>query len=1125
MTKRKQGKKKGPVVDGHDDSGASKMGLIAGQIVEVKRSKTKSKMQYTRAKNQLLSMLVSDAFDQHAVEDMRKKFTDAFNAVTDLLLQLGDLFDEAGEVEAVDKTTDEIDVLDEDFSEVSKRVQECMDALKDEFRSRCSSRSHASSKMVRSVAESARSLLSVHQSGTSREASEQQVSQREANSKNREVESIQEARRALDTDYIHRYKDLTKQLESIQTSPAGNVHPEDSPRSGTKSVLPSNLQKITAPVDEGIRRWLLESEGASNNLHGRDGDDPDSLILTPTAARPGEIESPGDLTRRVTSAEKDKVLAGATAMELGKDMWKQLRRVGIPVFSGDKRTYQSWKAAFTTCIDQAPATAEYKLLQLRSYLKGDALKVVDSLGYSAAAYQAAKERLERKYGGLRRQVAINLEELDQFRAVRSGNAKDVEKLADLLDVVVVNLREAGRSEELGNGSLYIKVQKKMTESMLTNYHRWMFEKYKPESLESLREWLIQEAEFLTIAAETIKGLGYHVQRESGRPQTMFGDDASNGKSSSRGERNCLFCPSEIHPPWKCPRFKEMNVVERWKQAKRNQLCYRCLGRNHRGVNCPHGHWKCSIANCDESHHHLLHEEKNISDSKQAAASSTVGYFSKPVATSQKDPVKTEETLTSADGGGVSVMALRTIPVVLRNGNRKMLVNALLDDGSTKSYINEDVAAELGLEGPVESISVNTMNGRTSHFRTMPVEFVLQSVDGSSLTHMLAHTTKKVTGNMRPVEWRVNAGKWQHLRNISFPKLGPRPVIDLLIGIDYPQLHSSLEESQGECGNPVARRTPLGWTCIGQLHRSTDDALQTNFNWTYYAQSVHTDEISRQLQRFWELEAVDCGEECQLTSDEQEAKRLVQESLVFTGGRYQVRMPWKSDPQLLPDNYITAYKRLVSTEKRLLRDHALGQAYQAVISNYVTKAYITKVNSTTKEGKWYLPHFAISKPEKSTTKTRVVFDASVTQDGISLNDIIHRGPKLQRELFEILLRFRKYPVALVCDVTEMYLQIGLAPEDRPFHRFLWRDLDQSREPDVYEFSRLVFGVNSCPFQAQFVTQNHAEKHTDDLPLASEAVLDTTYMDDTMDSVETDDKGVELYQQLTSLWSSAGMHARK
>ena len=51
------------------------------------------------------------------------------------------------------------------------------------------------------------------------------------------------------------------------------------------------------------------------------------------------------------------------------------------------------------------------------------MKAIESLGHSTAAYEAAKERLERKFGGQHRQIAIYLEEIDSFRPVRPGNFK------------------------------------------------------------------------------------------------------------------------------------------------------------------------------------------------------------------------------------------------------------------------------------------------------------------------------------------------------------------------------------------------------------------------------------------------------------------------------------------------------------------------------------------------------------------------------------------------------------------------------------------------------------------------------------------------------------------------------
>ena len=87
------------------------------------------------------------------------------------------------------------------------------------------------------------------------------------------------------------------------------------------------------------------------------------------------------------------------------------------------------------------------------------------------------------------------------------------------------------------------------------------------------------------------------------------------------------------------------------------------------------------------------------------------------------------------------------------------------------------------------------------------------------------------------------------------------------------------------------------------------------------------------------------------------------------------------------------------------------------------------------------------------------------------------------------------------------------------------MNQERAPDEYEFNRVVFGVNSSPFQAQSVAQTHAEKHKDEFPMAAETVLKSTYMDDSMDSVVDESQGIKLYEELNQLWSKAGMQAHK
>ena len=66
---------------------------------------------------------------------------------------------------------------------------------------------------------------------------------------------------------------------------------------------------------------------------------------------------------------------------------------------------------------------------------------------------------------------------------------------------------------------------------------------------------------------------------------------------------------------------------------------------------------------------------------------------------------------------------------------------------------------------------------------------------------------------------------------------------------------------------------------------------------------------------------------------------------------------------------------------------------------------------TDEEQWFLSHFAVVNNQKTSTKVRIVFDAAAKLEGKSLNDAIHSGPKLQRELVDVLTRFRRARVAL------------------------------------------------------------------------------------------------------------------
>ena len=308
---------------------------------------------------------------------------------------------------------------------------------------------------------------------------------------------------------------------------------------------------------------------------------------------------------------------GFVTPNIGYNMWTQLKPVQIPTFYGNKKSYPSWKAAFMACVDRAPVTPEYKMLQLRQYVSGEALIAIENLGFSPAAYEKAKDRLERKYGGKRRQKASFMEDLEQFQQIQSGNAEELERFADLLDITIINLKEAGDHQDLGDGSLYIQLQKKLPQSLLARYHRWLFENNMTESVVALQTWVLQESHFQTIASETINGLTGHTSNTHLTQSTpnIVGERTffiRTGACQPQPIQPCQICRQK-HRIWQCKVFKQEGVSERWNIAKRLKLCFRCLAEGHCGKSCQRTR-QCGKNGCHKVHHRLLHLHQDTSRS-------------------------------------------------------------------------------------------------------------------------------------------------------------------------------------------------------------------------------------------------------------------------------------------------------------------------------------------------------------------------------------------------------------------------------------------------------------------------------------------------------------------------------
>ncbi|CAH2109066.1 unnamed protein product [Euphydryas editha] len=237
------------------------------------------------------------------------------------------------------------------------------------------------------------------------------------------------------------------------------------------------------------------------------------------------------------------------------------------------------------------------------------------------------------------------------------------------------------------------------------------------------------------------------------------------------------------------------------------------------------------------------------------------------------------------------------------------------------------------------------------------------------------------------------------------------------------------------GNLLAQNTLFGWILSGKIEQESVKENILNLH-----VQVREDEL---LKKFWEIENEPNSIEKRLTEEEKLCEKLYEETtLRRKDGRFVVRLPFKTiDPQCqYGQSYDIAINKLLSLEKRLSKNPTLSNEYHRVLEEYTTLNHMKQVSSDDIHNPKcvYLPHHAVVREDKQTTKVRVVFNASNKGvNNVSSNDDLMIGPKLQQDLRHLLLRWRKHPIAIIADIVKMYRQVYVHEDDTDFQRILWR----------------------------------------------------------------------------------------
>ena len=95
-------------------------------------------------------------------------------------------------------------------------------------------------------------------------------------------------------------------------------------------------------------------------------------------------------TRSINPVSRPSYSSNFNASLPPRNGWKNLERIRIPAFSGNKTEFQHWNVTVTSCVDATAMSAQFKMLRLEACLVREALETIKGEGYSEAAYDTAK---------------------------------------------------------------------------------------------------------------------------------------------------------------------------------------------------------------------------------------------------------------------------------------------------------------------------------------------------------------------------------------------------------------------------------------------------------------------------------------------------------------------------------------------------------------------------------------------------------------------------------------------------------------------------------------------------------------------------------------------------------------
>ncbi|XP_066553505.1 uncharacterized protein LOC136721589 [Amia ocellicauda] len=846
-------------------------------------------------------------------------------------------------------------------------------------------------------------------------------------------------------------------------------------------------------------------------------------------------------------------------------------RLPVPeptTFNGDPLRFNDWKVSFQTLIDRKNIPAEEKIYYLRKYVGGPAKKAIE--GYfllgTESAYCAAWTILEERYGNPFLIAKAFRDKLDTWPKINSKGSVELQELADFLRSCEAAMSQIRGLEVLNDCNENQKILSKLPDWLTSRWNRKVIEVEEQShtfpSFSQFVKFLTREAK---IACNSITSL--HALKPSENEKIKVSKTRGHGAkvlATNSDEKavttSCIFCEKAGHSLHKCRKFMDETISERVKFVQEKKLCFGCLKFGHRSKDCENREI-CDM--CEKRHPACLHDnrtkEERMSTRLSGAGNSGKSRERKIERPQDRAARSSRESTSNRVLQNVKDTHTSTvIPVwlsVTSEPDREVLVYALLDTQSDTTFILEETAKTLHTKKEPVQLKLSTMASRNTvvSCRKLTGLQVRGFYSDKIIPLPVTYSREFIPANRDHIPTPETAKAWPHLEHVA-DEIAPQQSCDvgLLIGYNCPQALVPRQVVPGKENQPFAQRTDLGWSVVGYgnpcldygdeigishqvIVRQVMPGLQSSSNLTSEVHYVCRTQVKEVVSPADVIKVL----ESDFVERSLEDSHISQEDLRFLSkmergirlkdnGHYEMPLPFKNERPNLPDNMVCAIHRLRCLERKLKRNKQYYKDYKTFMDEIITRGDAERVpeEDLNKAPAWYIPHHGVYHPQKP-GKIRVVFDCSARFQETSLNDHLLTGPELTNTLVGVLCRFRKGPVAIMCDIERMFHQFHVKAEDQDYLRFLWwENGNLEAKPSIYRMKVHLFGAASSPGCANYGLKHlAAEGHGHFSEATIKFIQKNFYVDDGLSSLASESQAIQLVKEARELCNKGKLRLHK